>query len=128
MRRSVTTALLLIVATCGSIPGAVSAGVPIVNVQPFTAREISPEVHLLSTPPDYYGPAIGNVSIIEQQDGFVLVDSGLSVGNGRTIVDYIRARSSKPVKAVMITHWHNDHPQGVSAIRDAWPKVRSNRP
>ena len=124
MRRSVTTALLLICATCGSIPGAVWAGGPIVNVQPFTAREISPEVHLLSTPPNYYGPAIGNVSIIEQQDGFVLVDSGLSVGNGRTIVDYIRARSSKPVKAVMITHWHNDHPQGVSAIRDAWPKVR----
>ena len=24
----------------------------------------------------------------------------------------------------MITHWHGDHPQGVSAIRDAYPKVR----
>jgi glyoxylase-like metal-dependent hydrolase (beta-lactamase superfamily II) len=25
---------------------------------------------------------------------------------------------------VLITHWHGDHPQGVSAIRDAYPKVR----
>jgi glyoxylase-like metal-dependent hydrolase (beta-lactamase superfamily II) len=25
---------------------------------------------------------------------------------------------------VVITHWHNDHPQGVSAIRDVWPKAR----
>ena len=24
----------------------------------------------------------------------------------------------------MITHWHDDHPQGISAIRDAYPKVR----
>ena len=100
------------------------AGVPPVDVGPFTAREISPEVHLLATPQDYYGPAIGNVSIIEQHDGFVVVDSGLTAGNGRSIVNYIRARSQKPVKAVVITHWHNDHPQGVSAIRDAWPKVR----
>ena len=100
------------------------ADVPAVDVRPFTAREISPEVHLLSTPQDYYGPAIGNVSIIEQGDGFVLVDSGLTAGNGRTIVDYVKARSQKPVKAVVITHWHNDHPQGVSAIRQAWPNVR----
>lgn len=100
------------------------AQVASVDVRPFTAREISPEVHLLSTPQDYYGPAIGNVSIIEQRDGFVLVDSGLTAGNGRTIVNYIKAHSQKPVKAVVITHWHNDHPQGVSAIREAWPKVR----
>jgi glyoxylase-like metal-dependent hydrolase (beta-lactamase superfamily II) len=95
-----------------------------VDVKPFTAREISREIHLLATPQDYYGPAIGNVSIIEQNDGFVLVDSGLSAGNGRAIVNYIRARSQKPVKAVVITHWHNDHPQGVSAIRREWPSVR----
>ena len=101
-----------------------AADVPAVDVKPFTAREISPEVHLLATPQDYYGPAIGNVSIIEQRDGFVLVDSGLSAGNGRTIVNYVKARSQKPVKAVVVTHWHNDHPQGVSAIRAVWPKVR----
>ena len=71
--------------------------VPAVDVKPFTAREISPEVHLLATPQDHYGPAIGNVSIIEQRDGFVVVDSGLTAGNGRTIVNYIRARSEKPI-------------------------------
>ena len=94
------------------------------EIGPFVAREISPRVHLLSTPQDYYGPVVGNVSIIEQNDGFIVVDTGLTVGNGRSIVDYIRARSAKPVKAVIFSHWHNDHPQGASAIRDAWPKVR----
>ena len=62
--------------------------------------------------------------LIEQSDGFVLVDSGINAGNGRTVVRYARSLANKPIKAVMITHWHGDHPQGVSAIRDAFPKVR----
>jgi glyoxylase-like metal-dependent hydrolase (beta-lactamase superfamily II) len=95
-----------------------------VDVTPFVAHEITPKIHLLSTPDDYYGPVIGNVVLIEQSDGFVLVDSGLSAGNGRTVVNYAKSLSPKPIKVVMITHWHNDHPQGVSAIRDAFPKVR----
>jgi glyoxylase-like metal-dependent hydrolase (beta-lactamase superfamily II) len=105
---------------------AVSASVPAepLDVAPFVAHEITATVHLLSTPDDYYGPAIGNVVLIEQRDGFVLVDSGLNAGNGRAVVRYAQSLSPKPIKAVMITHWHNDHPQGVSAIRDAFPKVR----
>jgi len=95
-----------------------------VDVAPFVSMEVNPKVHVLTTPDDYYGPAIGNVVLIEQRDGFVLVDSGLNAGNGRAVVRYARSLSDKPIKAVMITHWHNDHPQGLSAIRDAFPKVR----
>ncbi len=97
---------------------------PQVDIRPFVAKEINPRVHLLSTPDDYYGPVIGNVILIEQRDGFVLVDSGLSAANGRAVVRYARSLAAKPIKVVMITHWHNDHPQGVSSIRDAFPKVR----
>ncbi|HJR82471.1 MAG TPA: MBL fold metallo-hydrolase, partial [Sphingomicrobium sp.] len=95
-----------------------------VDVAPFVASEVDPTVHLLSTPDDYFGPVIGNVILIEQSDGLVLVDSGLTAGNGRAVVRYARSLTPKPIKAVLITHWHNDHPQGVSAIRDAFPKVR----
>lgn len=93
-------------------------------IAPFVARAVSPRVHLLSTPADYFGPVIGNVTLIEQADGFVVIDSGLSAANGRAVVAYARSVSPKPIKAVAITHWHNDHPQGVSAIRDAFPAVR----
>lgn len=95
-----------------------------VDVAPFVASEVQPKVHLLSTPSDYYGPVIGNVILIEQSDGLILVDSGLTAGNGRAVVRYAKSLTPKPIKAVLITHWHNDHPQGVSAIRDAFPKVR----
>lgn len=102
-------------------PAAVSASV---DVTPFVAHQIHPKVHLLSTPEEWYAAAIGNVTLIEQSDGFVVVDSGINAGNGRAIVRYARWLAKKPIKAVLITHWHGDHPQGVSAIRDAYPKVR----
>lgn len=94
------------------------------DFRPFAAIEVSPAVHVLSTPPDFYGPAIGNIVVIEQSDGMVVVDSGTSIGHGRAIVRYIRSLTSNPVKAVVITHWHNDHPQGVAALQEAWPGIR----
>src|SRR6218665_2479236 len=91
---------------------------------PFAARTLAPGIHLLATPPDYLGPAISNVTIIEQADGFVLTAPGPPLGHGRAIVAYIRSLGTKPVKAVVFTHWHNDHPLGIGAIREAWPRAR----
>lgn len=75
--------------------------------------------------PSFQVQPIGNVTVIEQSDGLVLVDSGGSPGAGRRIVEMVKALSAKPVKAVVITHWHGDHPQGLSEILKAWPKART---
>ena len=91
---------------------------------PWVASKIEPGVHLLAAAPDWFGPVVGNVTLIEQADGWVVIDSGLTASNGREVVRYARTLSPKPIKAVAITHWHNDHPQGVSAIRDAFPNIR----
>ena len=101
-----------------------SAGAAQPELGIFQAREIAPGIHLLGTPADYSGPAVGNMTIVEQKDGLVVLDSGATIGHGRTLVAYIRSISPKPVKLVSISHWHNDHPLGVAAIREAWPKVR----
>jgi glyoxylase-like metal-dependent hydrolase (beta-lactamase superfamily II) len=94
------------------------------DIAPFTARELGPGVHLLAEPPAFSGNASGNVTLIEQSDGVVLVDSGGSIGDGRRVVAYVRSLTDKPIKAVLITHWHGDHPLGIVAIRAAWPGVR----
>lgn len=94
------------------------------NLAPFVAHEITPKVHVLSTPEDWYAAAIGNVVLIEQSDGFVVVDSGSNAANGRAIVRYARSLANKPIKVVMITHWHGDHPQGLSGIVETYPNVR----
>lgn len=105
-----------------SAPAAISAQSP--RYGPWIASKVAPGVHLLAAPSDYFGPAVGNVTLIEQSDGWVVIDSGLTAGNGREVVRFARSLSPKPIKAVAITHWHNDHPQGISAIRDAFPNVR----
>lgn len=120
MRRAV---LLAALAYAGAFSTASSVAAA-VEIQPFEARAVAPKVHVLSTPEDYFGPVIGNVTLIEQSDGFVVIDSGLTAANGRAVVAYARSIADKPIKAVAITHWHNDHPQGVSAIRDTFPNVR----
>lgn len=91
---------------------------------PYAARQIAPGVHLLATPPEYRGAVTGNITIIEQSDGVVVIDSGLTRADGRRAVAFIRSITRLPVKAVVYTHWHNDHPQGGSEIRAAWPRVR----
>lgn len=86
--------------------------------------EVAPAVWSFVEPRFQVQP-IGNVTLVEQSDGLVLVDSGGSPGSARRIVDEIRRLSPKPVKAVIITHWHGDHPQGLSEILKAWPGART---
>jgi glyoxylase-like metal-dependent hydrolase (beta-lactamase superfamily II) len=86
--------------------------------------KVAPGVWTLAEPRFQVQP-IGNVTVIEQSDGLVLVDSGGSPGSARRIATEIRRLSPKPVKAVIITHWHGDHPQGLSEILKAWPQART---
>jgi len=80
-------------------------------------------VWLIAQPQPFHVQPIGNVVVIEQSDGLVLIDGGGSPGAGRRIVELVRSVSDKPVKAVAITHWHGDHVLGVSSIVQAWPSV-----
>jgi len=87
-------------------------------------RKVTEHVWVLAQPKFQVQP-IGNVTVIEQSDGLVLVDSGGSPGAGRRVVERVRSLSKKPVKAVVVTHWHGDHPLGISEILKAWPRART---
>src|SRR5206468_9634420 len=95
-----------------------------VDVSPFEMRQVSPQVHVLTMGNDDYGPVVGNVVIIEQANGVVVVDSGGGIGYGRKVAAYVRSLTSKPVKAVVLTHWHGDHTQGIAALKEAWPAAQ----
>ena len=114
---------VLALSLAAAVPASSQSAAPL-NLGPYAAREITPAIHLLAVPHTYFGPATSNVILIEQQDGLVVIDSGLAAGHGRAVVNYAKMLTTKPIKAVAISHWHNDHPQGVSAIRDAFPNVR----
>jgi len=88
-----------------------------------TISRVTDGVWLIAQPQPFHVQPIGNVVVIEQSDGLVLIDSGGSPGAGRRIVELVRSVSDKPVKAVAITHWHGDHVLGLSSIVQAWPSA-----
>jgi glyoxylase-like metal-dependent hydrolase (beta-lactamase superfamily II) len=62
--------------------------------------------------------------VIEQSDALVVVDAGGAPASGEAAVAEIRKLSKKPVKALIITHWHGDHNLGAGAFRAAWPQLK----
>jgi glyoxylase-like metal-dependent hydrolase (beta-lactamase superfamily II) len=97
--------------------------------QPAPGHLMDPErvtdrVHAMRQPDRIWSAVIGNVTIVEQSDGVVLIDSGGTLADGRQVAAAVRSLTSKPVKAVAITHWHNDHPLGVRGILAQWPRAR----
>lgn len=89
-------------------------------------EDLAPGVALIRQARPFHLQPIGNVTVIQQSDGLVLVDSGGSPGSGRRIVALIREnRPGRPVKAVILTHWHGDHPLGLGEILKAWPSART---
>ena len=87
-------------------------------------RSVASGVWVLLQPRMQVQPA-GNVTVIEQQDGLVLVDTGGSPGAGRRVVETVKGLSPEAVKAVIVTHWHGDHALGLTEIQKAWPEART---
>ena len=84
---------------------------------------VTPHVHLIQRPVATNAPYEGNVEVIEQSDGLVVVDAGGSPPSGVHVVERIKALSAKPVKYLIYTHYHGDHNLGAGAFLAAWPNV-----
>ena len=87
------------------------------------ARKVTDRVWLLERPVATDAPFEGNVEVIEQADGLVVVDAGGAPPAGRHIVRLIRSLSAKPVKAIVYTHYHGDHHLGAGELLAAWPRA-----
>jgi alkyl sulfatase BDS1-like metallo-beta-lactamase superfamily hydrolase len=66
------------------------------------------------------GNDIANLTVVEGDDGLVVIDCTASVEAAKQSMDMIRAHvSDKPVVAVIYTHTHVDHYGGVKGVVDA---------
>lgn len=84
---------------------------------------VTKHVTLIQRPVATNAPYEGNVEVIEQSDGLVVVDAGGSPPAGVHIVAQIKALSPKPVKYLIYTHYHGDHNLGAGAFLAAWPNI-----
>lgn len=122
---------LLLLAFCLALaaPAAVTSA-PVESQRPaedgrlMPPEKVADHIWVMRQPDRLWAAVIGNVTIVEQSDGFVLIDSGGSVADGREVVEAVAKLGPKPIKAVAITHWHNDHPLGLPAIVERYPNVR----
>ena len=65
-----------------------------------------------------------NAAIIVQDDGVVVVDSEAIPSAAREVITAIKRITDKPVKFLVITHFHGDHFQGAQAYLSEWPGVQ----
>ncbi len=65
-----------------------------------------------------------NAAIIVQDDGVVVVDSESIPSAAREVIAAIKGITDKPVKFLVITHFHGDHFQGAQAYLNEWPGVQ----
>jgi glyoxylase-like metal-dependent hydrolase (beta-lactamase superfamily II) len=118
------SALLMLLCVGAAPPAAPSAAPPKrAGVDGFARviRKLTDHVWLVERPVATDAPFEGNVEVIEQGDGLVVVDAGGAPPAGRHIARLIRTVSAKPVKAIVYTHYHGDHNLGAGELLKVWP-------
>lgn len=65
----------------------------------------------------------GNNLIVINDSDVLVVDSAISPSMARRTIAEVRALTDKPVRTLVITHWHDDHMYGNQAWRDAFPAI-----
>jgi cyclase len=65
----------------------------------------------------------GNTGVVVGDHGVLVIDSTYLPSRARADIALIRQVTDKPVKYLVMTHWHFDHNNGNSAYRDAFPGI-----
>lgn len=91
----------------------------------YIVEQINPDIHVLRQQVGVRESVSGNVVVIKQTDGLVLVDSGYSSYFAAQIIRHVeRVYPKMPVHTIVITHWHDDHLLGLPTLKDRWPGAK----
>jgi glyoxylase-like metal-dependent hydrolase (beta-lactamase superfamily II) len=76
-------------------------------------RELAVGVYLATAEPESV-----NIGLVVGAESAILVDTGSSPAQGRTIRESLSSVTARPLAAVVVTHWHYDHSFGLAAFAD----------
>lgn len=65
-----------------------------------------------------------NSAIVLLDDGVLVVDAQSKPSAAEAVIAEVKRLTDKPVKYLVITHFHNDHTQGIQAYVQTWPAVQ----
>jgi alkyl sulfatase BDS1-like metallo-beta-lactamase superfamily hydrolase len=109
--------------TSASPPDRPGAG----EIEPSIHPELADHTHLYTPRRVHHlgrvhcavGWNIANITMIEGDDGIVVVDSGMNQRQSVEVLAELGRITSKPVAAVILTHHHADHVQGTRALLES---------
>lgn len=87
----------------------------------YEATKVADDIHLFRGANVAGTWVTGNVVLVVNEHDALVVDSGFLPAIGRALVAEIKKLTDKPVRTLVITHWHGDHWQGNEAFAAAWP-------
>lgn len=85
--------------------------------------QVAPGVYVSVRPDPFRNPAEGNISFIVNDEDVVVVDAGGTELSAENAIKQLRGVTDKPVRYIVISHWHGDHNYGLPAWQRAYPGV-----
>jgi len=112
-----------VVAFAACLGGSTVAGQEYVHPTPKKS-EIAAGIYLFQT--QAYGDVglDGNAIAVTSNDGVLVFDANGTPAAARAVIAEIRKITDKPVKYLVISHWHWDHWFGAEAYKEAFPEVQ----
>ena len=65
----------------------------------------------------------GNTGVIVGDSGVLVIDATYLPSRAAADIALIRQLTDKPIRQLVITHWHFDHNNGISAYKQAYPDI-----
>ena len=123
-KRAAVSALLLLIAIAGSarLVSAASAALPI-----LVPQKVAPDVYLIQGKAGVASQENrgfnSNAGFVVTRDGVVVIDALGTPTLGEAMVIAIRKITAKPIRKVIVTHYHADHFYGLQAFKKAGAEV-----
>ena len=94
------------------------AAAPAYAVDPMvpTWTEVADGVHVGIREPSTRLPVMGNTTIVVGDDGVLVFDGGALPLWSERVVEKVRSLTALPVTHIVVSHWHQDHDWGISAV------------
>jgi glyoxylase-like metal-dependent hydrolase (beta-lactamase superfamily II) len=87
-------------------------------------KELAPGIHVGQRADPMRYPVVCNTVVVIGSDGVLVFDAGGFPAQGEQVAAKIKSLTPKPVKFIVISHWHGDHNRGISPILDAFPNAQ----
>ena len=91
--------------------------------KPFDVVKLADGVYAFVWRDPRQDPVEGNALFVINDRDVLVVDTGLLPSSARRMAAALRRLTSKPVRYVVNTHWHDDHHNGNQVYRELWPGV-----